>query len=474
MNLRVALLAALALGAGSATAWLLASLLRGDLDAPPPDPTADPPALSGALQVLEREAGRLARPGPLAKAHSELEGLLACTQCHGSGSRVSDSRCVACHEEISTRAQRSVAFHGLLEGDCATCHLDHLGRDVSLIVFDESSFQHDQTRFPLRGKHVESECRTCHDVLDAESDSSEFHYQGVPFQTCTACHRDPHAGGERTDGHVHAILRIDLDAPAAQLPEPDERHPLAGRDCTECHTEASFRLAGIRDESFEHELDTGFALEGVHAGVDCGACHTAERREQEIAHARAPGSGAPESCGSCHDDPHAAALGDEKACASCHTSTHWSEGFDHDLHTDFHLDPLHVRLACETCHDDLRYLSTGNECGACHRDASELLAGRFESHEGDSDPHDRVVSCADCHGETVESNRFSALAAKCADCHVDPYAELLSTWRARLYSIATDGDPGNEGAERLRRSGVHNFLFAERLLRQLSVAEISP
>ena len=42
--------------------------------------------------------------------------------------------CLACHEDVASDIDGKVGFHGLFgkanEDSCATCHKDHLGRDV--------------------------------------------------------------------------------------------------------------------------------------------------------------------------------------------------------------------------------------------------------------------------------------------------------------------------------------------------------
>jgi hypothetical protein len=69
--------------------------------------------------------------------------------------------------------------------------------------------------------------------------------------------------------------------------------------------------------AFAHaEVETGFALTGRHARLDCTTCHKAPLRE-----ARQPN---PRQCIDCHrgDDVH---HGRRPACADCHTANRWSE-----------------------------------------------------------------------------------------------------------------------------------------------------
>jgi hypothetical protein len=126
---------------------------------------------------------------------------------------------------------------------------------------------------------------------------------------------------------------------------------------------------------------------------------------------------------------------------------------------------LHAALGCTSCHADARYRATGRKCQDCHRDAADLLAGRFEQHRGEPDPHHEALQCGDCHGPAPAANRPAALAARCRSCHDASYAPLLATWRARLDEAAVNAGGDAQRIERLRRSGPHGFALAFELLR---------
>jgi hypothetical protein len=261
-------------------------------------------------------------------------------------------------------------------------------------------------------------------------------------------------------------VRVALDAAPALPASADPAHPLAGRDCAECHTEASFRGAGLRPGGFAHGADTHFELRGAHAGVACAACHTAELRDREQKDALPPASAAEPTCGSCHRDPHRGALGEGERCSTCHRPERWNEGFDHARDTRFALDALHAALSCESCHADQHFRAAGRTCESCHADAADLLDGRFGDERGEPDPHRGALQCADCHGPTPAANRPAALAARCADCHDASYGPLLATWRARLDEAAVRAKGDAQRIERLRRSGPHGFALAWELLRR--------
>jgi hypothetical protein len=465
MNARGLMLAALASGTALLVFLILQRLGAGDAQPRSAEPAERSGRDAPAPGVLDAFAGELLRPGPLSPAHAHLEGAERCTLCHGRADHVPDARCQACHAEIAERAQRELPLHGRFEGDCATCHREHGGERVALIELDRDAFAHSTTRFALHGAHAQLECGDCHHLREPDANATAFHYQGVPFASCDACHRDPHAGGVPAGETVGPRVRIALQVAPPPAPARDPAHPLARRDCAECHTEVSFRGAGLRAEGFAHGSDTHFELRGAHAGVACTACHTPELREREQQDALAPGSSAEPDCGSCHRDPHRGELGGAGRCATCHQPTRWSEGFDHARDTRFALDELHAALGCTSCHADARYRAAGRECSDCHRDAADLLTGRFGQARSEPDPHQGGLQCSDCHGPTRAVNRPAALAARCTACHDPSYAPLLATWRARLDEAAVNAGGDARRIERLRRSGPHGFGLALTLLR---------
>jgi len=428
-----------------------------DAEPTPSGSPKDPPA-------LDRITGQLLRPGPLSASHAELEGVTACMTCHGTGSHVPDARCLACHEEIGIRSERRLPLHGMLEGACASCHPDHAGRDAPMIELDQDAFQHAQTGYPLLGAHAALACKSCHEVLTPDASETAFRYQGVPYASCASCHDDPHRPHEPSLVTVHPIRRVSLDAPPPVLPMGEPDYPLAGRACESCHSEASFLADGLENGAFRHEADARFELRGAHDGVRCEACHTAALREAERAAGLPPGRAAESSCGGCHEDPHREALGDSQRCSDCHVEEGWGHHFDHDRHTRFALDPLHARLACASCHEDIRFRSEGRECAECHKAAASLLAGLWESSQGKPDPHNGVVKCGECHGASLVANAMPSLAERCVSCHPASYGPLLATWRSQIDKLVARSGALPADVELLRKSGPHNFLLARRLL----------
>ena len=132
-----------------------------------------------------------------------------------------------------------------------------------------------------------------------------------------------------------------------------------GKDCVRCHLEhngVDFPLVHWEPEQkqFDHK-QAGYALEGKHAGIDCGQCHTPKNmvsgergliKYRDLAKsffALSP------DCLSCHADPHKGQLGND--CQRCHNVSDWkaAKQFDHSK-TRYPLTGLHIKVACEKCH----------------------------------------------------------------------------------------------------------------------------
>ncbi|MGQ0507578.1 MAG: cytochrome c3 family protein, partial [Myxococcaceae bacterium] len=311
-------------------------------------------------------------PGPLARAHQDLEGLANCTACHPAGSKLSAEACESCHKEIQTRIQKKSGFHGRLtleqKAECWSCHHDHQGKNFDMLDWGEGGklkFPHDRTGWPLEGKHREVKCEDCHQKRFIEDSAviamlkaqvGRFSWLGVPPR-CSNCHFDEHRH---------------------QLPDT----------CETCHTPKGWAPA----PKFDHDKSR-YPLKGAHKKVECKDCHKQEKDEETPAGV-IPKPVNPEafarykpvphnSCLSCHEDPHKGRFG--QRCESCHTLNNWKEvknvpasanGFDHSK-TRYPLEGLHARVECHSCHGPFpgkpaKYKNMAfKECTDCHFDAHE-------------------------------------------------------------------------------------------------------
>lgn len=302
-------------------------------------------------------------PGELSSAHSELEGLANCTQCHELGEKVTDKKCLACHTEIQSLVNRKQGYHGqpdIIRKDCAECHSDHHGRKFNMIRLDEDNFDHLLTGYELEGKHAEVECRECHTsefIADPEIRDRKETFLGLQ-EDCLSCHEDFHQETLSTD-------------------------------CIQCHNMEAFRPA----PGFDHD-EAEFVLKGAHQEVDCKECH-AETTRNGVAYQEFVGLEFAD-CKTCHEDPHNNRFPGN--CASCHNETAFEDrgtlsGFRHGF-TGFNLNGKHREISCFTCHEDSSNSATlfgdleatpENDCVSCHEDQHDGLYG---------------TDCAQCHKES--------------------------------------------------------------------------
>ncbi len=219
----------------------------------------------------------------------KLEGKhvdVGCKLCHGTARAPADftataSTCVACH-------QKDDEHKGAFGPDCAACH--------TASGWNQVTFDHNKTAFPLTGAHITTGCTDCH---------GNHVYKGTPT-TCVACHA-----------------------------EPQEHLGKYGTECATCHVTSDWKQI----TAFDHSK-TAFPLTGAHTKVVCTNCH-----------ANNVYKGTPTTCVGCHADPqvHLGQFGTD--CAACHVTSAWKNVvFKHTF-------PLNHggrgRIACATCHTNV-------------------------------------------------------------------------------------------------------------------------
>ena len=183
---------------------------------------------------------------------------------------------------------------------------------------------HNQTGFPLEGRHRDVACTSCH---------INSVFKGTPT-TCYDCH------WER---------------------KQDDRFRLQlGSQCGTCHRPVSW--TGAR---FDHAANTGMPLNGAHRQLACQSCHQNNNFQT-----------ADTTCFSCHQKdyqsaqtPNHLAAGFPTTCEACHRPSDTSFNlarFDHQA--SFQLVGVHAQTACATCHRGSVFKGTARDCVGCHQD----------------------------------------------------------------------------------------------------------
>jgi len=330
-------------------------------------------------------------------------------------------------------------------------------------------FNHDETRYPLRGMHQDVACTKCHTSMVFKNVSTH----------CSDCHADIHMRqfGANCES-CHSVKGWQVST--RQIQNHTNRFPLVGAhavaECADCHKGAATgqfmglstacyschaqdaRKAPIDHSSFPstcdscHSMDnwfgakfdhlavTGYALTGMHATLECSACHLNNRFK-----------GAPSNCYSCHQQdfnstnnpPHAQA-NLPRDCGVCHSTTDWLNAkFDHAAFAGYALTGMHATLTCMQCHLNGNYTNTPVDCYSCHK--ADFTGTTNPNHVSSGFPTDCsichstsgwspstfnhakttfpltgahvTVACSQCH----KNNNYTTLPTTCYGCHQADY-----------------------------------------------------
>jgi hypothetical protein len=394
---------------------------------------------------------KLLMPGELIEGHAEYEE--ECSNCHGDDASISQtSLCLDCHEDVASDIQQTRGFHGPVTNagnrECKDCHSDHIGRQGDIVNLDKDSFDHSQTDFELKDKHVGIVCASCHLAEKKYRQApnrcftcheTEDRHQGAFGKECQDCHSP--AGWSDTD-FDHGKTKFSLLGRHQEIQcnacHPDEKYSDTPSACFSCHAindvhnnrngeqcEKCHSATGWEKLSFDHNKDTDFALKDGHGNLACNACHQQSGFDKKLS----------TLCIDCHqnDDEHNGQNGEK--CDSCHSVKLWAKiTFDHGRDTKFSLRGKHAELICESCHrdgtageelgtacldchriDDVHQGKQGQQCNNCHNSIGWLNSIRF-NHDLTSFPllgMHSVTSCDSCHG----SKEFSDTENECVACH---------------------------------------------------------
>jgi len=287
----------------------------------------------------------------------------------------------------SQSATGSHSPHGNLNVPCQNCHTAEGWKPIRAVP----EFNHNQTRYPLRGLHQNVACTQCH-VKPVFSNVGS---------RCQDCHADIH------------------------------RRQL-GANCEQCH---SVRGWGVSSKEIQQH-NNRFPLTGAHAAVDCDSCHKNAANSQFQTMSTA--------CFSCHQadfkqttSPNHVALGFSTTCELCHVTDNWLNAkFDHNS-VGFPLTGGHAvpPRTCADCHVNNNFNLTSTACISCHQ--KDFQGATNPNHLAGGFP----TTCQQCHTTyawqpaTFDHSlvNFPLTGAhtvpprQCTDCHVNNNYNLTST-----------------------------------------------
>ena len=276
--------------------------------------------------------------------------------------------------------------HGALNIPCENCHTSLSWKPIRSIP----EFNHDSTRYPLRGMHEKVQCTQCHVKLVFTNVS----------QKCSDCHADIHRGQ-------------------------------FGANCESCHTVKGWKVSvqAIRDHQ------NRFPLIGAHAAVDCESCHKGAATGQF--------QGLSTQCYSCHAteykgtaNPNHVTAGFPTSCETCHNTNNWLDAkFDHSTTgfplTNAHADPPRV---CLDCHVNNNYNLTTTACASCH--LANFQAAKNPNHIAGGFSQ----TCQQCHTTSAwqpASFDHSSVGFPLTNAHADPPRVCLDCHINNNYNLTT-------------------------------------
>ena len=297
---------------------------------------------------------------------------------------------LACCAVVAAQAPpvaNSRSPHGPLDVPCQNCHTAMGWKPIRAVP----EFDHNRTKFPLRGMHASATCTSCHV-------KPVFANTGT---RCADCHADIHK---------------------RQL----------GPNCEQCHSVKGWKVQvqQIKDHN------NRFPLIGAHAAVDCASCHKNGALSKY--------STMPTDCYSCHASEFKNTVNPNHVggkfptnCSQCHSFDSWYNAtFDHAL-TGFPLTGMHTvpPRQCADCHVNNNYNITVTTCVSCH----------LKDYNGATNPNHVqggfAQTCESCHTTSAWqpatfdhaksgfplTGLHTVPPRQCTDCHVNNNYNITNT-----------------------------------------------
>jgi len=278
---------------------------------------------------------------PLLGQHKKID----CKLCHPSlVFEEAKKECADCHQDMH---QNTVGY------DCERCHTNE-----SFVVKNITRV-HQNSRFPLLGVHLVTDCSECH------PSASNLQFNNLGTQ-CADCHLDNYMS-TTNPSHIQSGF---------------------SQNCFECHSQSAISWD---NGGFNHDF---FPLTLGHSNLECLQCHTDGNYSKIQA-----------DCFSCHEDDYQSALvpnhqtsGFSQVCTECHT-THpdWkpAEYKQHDysnfpIYSGKHKGKWDNCTECHTAEGNYGVFS----CLECHEHNKTSMDNQ---HRGRKDYRYESSACYSCH-----------------------------------------------------------------------------
>ncbi len=290
----------------------------------------------------------------------------------------------------SAPGQGTRSPHGALAIPCENCHTATAWKPIKSVP----EFDHNKTKYPLRGMHEKVECTQCH-VKPVFTNAGK---------NCQDCHADVH-------------------------------QRKMGTNCADCHTVQGWKVAVQQVKDHQNR----FPLLGAHAAVQCDDCHKSAAVGQF--------QGLSTACSSCHmrdfqqaKSPDHVAGQFPQTCENCHSFDGWlGATVNHSAPPiNFPLTNGHANVPCTSCHvgNNFNLQIAATDCGhaGCHLTTWQQTTNPQHSAASTVFP---IATCSNCHntvswltanfnhattGFPLTNSHQLAPAGKvaaCTDCHIN-------------------------------------------------------
>ena len=255
--------------------------------------------------------------------------------------------CYGCHSDDYNQTTNPPHQASQYSTNCESCHTE--------TSWQPSTFNHNQTQFPLTGSHTTTDCISCH----------ANGYTGTTT-ICSECHTQDYNTSQNPN---HGSIGI-----------PTE--------CETCHT----TNANWNPATFPIH-NNYYVLQGAHVSIanQCVECHNGNYTNTT------------NTCYGCHttdynqtnNPPHASAQFPTD-CEACHTQNVWDPStFNHDqqyfpIYSGKHEGEWNL---CADCHTNVSNYAIFS-CIDCHEHRQSAMV---DEHQGVSGYAWNSIACLDCH-----------------------------------------------------------------------------
>jgi hypothetical protein len=269
--------------------------------------------------------------------------------------------------------QRHAQMSGM-ESDCTLCH--HHSTDGRMGSCQEchggAANPQNMQQPGLRGAY-HRQCLGCHREWNHESACEECHAQRAEHVATTNIRDDADIVGflhPRVYPESSYVYDTDMDPERFVTFHHMDHVEVFGMECMDCH----------RQEN-------------------CGNCHGTSQHKDKVR------SDPHEDCIGCHEDKM------ESDCFFCHAER-VRERFDHNLRTNFEMEPYHTKAECGQCHTTEKVFSgLKSQCTSCHQ--LDWMPETFDHKCTGTvlDETHEMIECVECHQGGMGE------PAACNSCH---------------------------------------------------------